>query len=59
MKRAVKSAVTNKTFDQLISKLSENKILNIQAMSYVRGGSTDGEAGGGVPVVIIPKPPQS
>ncbi len=42
MKKADKKSA-NKTFDQLISKLSENEILNIQAMSYVRGGSTDGE----------------
>lgn len=59
MKKADKTTQTNKTFDELISKLSENEILNIQAMSYVRGGSTDGEAGGGSPVIIIPKPPQS
>jgi hypothetical protein len=55
MKKTDKSTDTNKTFDQLISKLSENKILNIQAMSYVRGGSIDGEGGGGSPVIIYPK----
>jgi len=55
MKKADKSTGTNKTFDQLISKLSINEILNIQAMSYVRGGTTDGEGGGGVPVIIIAK----
>jgi hypothetical protein len=53
MKKEDKSAVTNKTFDQLISKLSENEILNIQAMSYVRGGNVD--EGGGSPVIIYPK----
>ena len=53
MKKANKSAETNKNFDQLISKLSENEILNIQAMSYVKGGSTD--EGGGSPVIIYPK----
>ena len=53
MKKADKSTVTNKTFDQLISKLSENDILNIQAMSYVKGGSTDET--GGSPVIIYPK----
>ena len=57
MKRADKSAITNKTFDELISKLSGNEILNILAMSYVRGGNTDET--GGSPVIIIPKPPQS
>lgn len=55
MKKADKSTGTNKTFDQLISKLSINEILDIQAMSYVRGGSTDGEANGGSPVLITPK----
>ena len=55
MKRADKSTGTNKTFDQLILKLAENEILNVQAMSYVRGGSTDGEGGGGSPVIIYPK----
>jgi hypothetical protein len=53
MKKTNKSTGTYKTFDQLISKLSENEILNIQAMSYVRGGSTD--EGGGSPVLINPK----
>ena len=55
MKKADKTTQTNKTFDQLISKLSEIEILNIQAMSYVRGGSTDGEGNGGSPVLITPK----
>jgi hypothetical protein len=53
MKRADKSAEAIKNFDQLISKFSENHILNIQEMSYVKGG--DGEAAGGSPVIIIPK----
>jgi hypothetical protein len=55
MKKTDKSTDANKTFDQLISKLSENEILNIQAMSYVRGGGTDGEGNGGSPVIIYPK----
>ena len=37
MKTTDKSAETNRNFDQLISKFSENEILNTQAMSYVRG----------------------
>ncbi len=37
MKKADKSAKTVRNFDQLISKLSENEILNTHAMSYVRG----------------------
>ena len=56
MKNADKSAETTMSFDQLISKFSETEILNTQAMSYVRGGNSDGEANGGEPVIIIPKP---
>jgi hypothetical protein len=55
MKTTDKSAEAKKSFDQLISKLSENEILNTQAMSCVRGGSTDGEANGGIQIIIIPK----
>ena len=55
MKTADKSAEAKRSFYQLISKLSENEILNTQAMSCVRGGSMDGEANGGAPVIIIPK----
>jgi hypothetical protein len=55
MKTTDKSAETNRNFDQLISKFSENEILNTQAMSCVRGGSADGEANGGVQIIIIPK----
>lgn len=55
MKSADKSSETKRSFDQLISLLSENEILNMQAMSYVRGGGTDGEANGGAPIIIIPK----
>jgi hypothetical protein len=56
MKTTVRSAETNRNFNQLISKLSENEILNNQAMSYVRGGGTDGEGNGGEVVITIPKP---
>ena len=49
MKNVVKSA-ENKNFEKLISMLSENEILNIQAMSVVKGGEGDG-----VPVIIMPK----
>ena len=52
MKTTDKSAETNRNLNQLISKLSENEILNTQAMSFVRGG--DGE--GSIPIIIIPKP---
>ena len=55
MKSADKSSETMRNFDQLISILSENEVLNMQAMSCVRGGGTDGEANGGSQVIIIPK----
>jgi hypothetical protein len=55
MKRADKSSETIRNFDQLISKLSGNEILNTQAMSYVKGGCADGEGDGGGQVIIIPK----
>jgi hypothetical protein len=51
MKRADKTSQTIKNLDQLISKLSENEILDIQAMSYIRGGEGDGLT----PIIIIPK----
>jgi hypothetical protein len=53
MKKADKSAEAIKNFDQLISKLSGNEILNAQAMSSIKGG--DGEGAGGSPVIIYPK----
>jgi hypothetical protein len=53
MKRADKSSETIKNLDQLISKLSEKEILDIQTMSYIRGG--DDEGSGGVPVIIPPR----
>ena len=56
MKKADKSAKTVRNFDQVISKFSENEILNTQAMSYVRGG--EGEGNGTEPIIIIPKPPK-
>jgi len=58
MKNADKSAETTMSFDQLISKFSETEILNTQAMSYVRGGNSDGEGDGGASVIIMPKPPK-
>ena len=51
MKRADKSAETIRNFDQLISKLSGNEILDIQAMSCIKGG----EGEGSIPILIIPK----
>jgi hypothetical protein len=55
MKTADKSSESIRNFEQLISKFSENEILNMQAMSFVRGGSTDGEGNGGASIIIIPK----
>ena len=55
MKTSDKSAEAKRSFDQLISKLSENEILNTQAMSFVKGGSADGEGNGGAQIIIIPK----
>ena len=55
MKTTDKSAEATKSFNQLISKLSENEILNIQEMSCVRGGSAEGEGNGGGQIIIIPK----
>ena len=55
MKTTDKSAETKRNFDQLISKFSENEILTVQAMSYVKGGSAEGEGNGGEVIIIIPK----
>lgn len=56
MKTSEKSSGNIKNFDLLISILSEDKILNVQAMSNVRGGTTDGEGDGGEIIISIPKP---
>jgi hypothetical protein len=50
MKNFEKSANSDKNFDVLVSKLSENEILNIQAMSCVKGGSNEGD--GSAPIII-------
>jgi hypothetical protein len=55
MKKADKTTEAIRNFDQLISKFSENEILNVQAMSFVRGGSADGEGDGGEVVITKPK----
>ena len=52
MERTIRTKMAKRNFDELISKLSENEILNIKAMSCVRGG--DGEADGGGDGIIIP-----
>jgi hypothetical protein len=53
MKRADKSSGAKRNFNNFISVLSDNEILNIEAMSFVRGG--DGEGNGSEPIIIIPK----
>ena len=56
MKNANKSARAIKNLDQLISVLSEKNILDVNAMSSVRGGDGDG-TGGEVIIIIPPKRP--
>ena len=52
MKKTDKSAGTCRNLDALISKLSENEILDPNAMMWVRGG--EGEGG---TIIILPPPP--
>jgi hypothetical protein len=56
MRRADKSAKTTRNLDLLVSRLSENEMLNLRSMSNVRGG--DGEGDGGEDIIIIPPPPK-
>jgi hypothetical protein len=51
MKNAKKTSESIRNFDQTISKFSEIELLNIEAMSSVRGGEGDGL----IPIIIIPK----
>ena len=51
MKNAEIKVKTERNFDQLISKLSDNEILTIQAMSHVKGGTADGN--GSEPIVYV------
>lgn len=46
---------STKNLDLIISKLSEGSILNLEAMSFIKGGV--GEANGGEDIPIIPPPP--
>ena len=52
MERKIRSEMAKRDFDELISKLSENEILNPDAMRCVRGG--DGEGGGDI-ILVPPK----
>lgn len=49
----MKSANSKKSLDVLVSKLTENEILNINAMSCVRGGDGDGLE---IIIILPPKP---
>jgi hypothetical protein len=51
MKKVDATATTKRDFDELISQFSKEEILDLHAMSRVRGG--DGDGGGDL--VIIPK----
>lgn len=51
MKNLDTTTTTKRNFDELISKFSENEILDLQAMNHVRGGDGDGGEG----IIIIPK----
>jgi len=53
MKNLDTTATTERNFDELISKFSKNEILDLHAMSHVRGGDAEGDGGAGI--VIIPK----
>jgi hypothetical protein len=52
MKRNENSSEVIKNFDLVVSKLSENEILNTETMSFVKGG--EGEAGGSIPNPLRP-----
>ncbi len=53
MKKSEKFQATIESFDRLISKFSEEEILNEQALSNVKGG----EGNGSEPIIIIPPKP--
>jgi hypothetical protein len=55
MKNVLKSAKSDRSFDLLISEISENEVLTIQGMKQIRGGDAEGEGNGGATVIIIPR----
>ena len=55
MRKTAKSSKETRNLDLLVSKLSENEMLNLKALSIVRGG--DGEGNGSEDIIIIPPPP--
>ncbi len=48
--------MTKKNFDELVPILSEEAILDLHAMSSVRGGDGDGDGGGDI-ILFPPKRP--
>jgi hypothetical protein len=53
MKNLLKSTSEARNFEMLFTAITEDEILSVQALKSVRGG--DGEAGGGEPIIIVPK----
>ena len=53
--KKVDATTTKRDFDELVSILSEEAILDLHAMSHVRGG--DGDGGADI-ILMPPKPPQ-
>jgi hypothetical protein len=53
MKTAEKLVKTNRNSDGLISKLTGDKILDLNSMMHVRGGGGDGS---GTIIIITPPP---
>lgn len=53
MKKANEQQETKRNFNNFLSGLSENAILDFNAMMSVRGGDGDGST----PIVVPPPPP--
>lgn len=55
MKNVAKSAKSERSFDLLISEISENEVLTSHELIHIKGGSTEGEADGGSSAISRPK----
>ena len=55
MKTTDKSTKATRNSDILISKLSEEEILDLNSMMHVRGGGADGD--GSTPIITPPPKP--
>jgi hypothetical protein len=55
MKKAGEQQETKRNFRNFLSGLSENAILDFNAMRSIRGGGGDGN--GSTPIVVPPPPP--